>query len=40
MLPVGAEFFHKDGRTGRQTDITKLTVALLNFVKASKNSYS
>lgn len=27
-------------RRDRQTDITKLTVALLNFAKASKNSYS
>jgi hypothetical protein len=37
---VGAELSHADGRTDRQThterqtDITKLTVAFLNFVNA------
>jgi hypothetical protein len=32
ILPVGAEMFHAD----RQTDTTKLTVALRNFTKAPK----
>ena len=31
--PVGAELFH----VGRQTDMTKLTVAFRNFANASKN---
>ena len=30
MRPAGAELFHTD----RQTDMTKLTVAILNFSKA------
>ena len=34
IRPVGAELFHEDGRTDRQTDMTKLTVALRNFVSA------
>jgi hypothetical protein len=34
---VGAELFHADGQTGRQTDITKLKVAFRNFAKAPKN---
>jgi len=33
ILPIGAELYRTDG----QTDITKLTVAFLNFVKESKN---
>ena len=32
IRPVGAEFFHADGRT----DMTKLIVAFRNFVKAPK----
>jgi hypothetical protein len=43
IRPVGAELFHADGRTGRQvgrqTDMTKLIVALPNFVNAPKNRY-
>jgi len=39
--PVGAEFFFPCGRkdrwTDRQTDMTKLTVALPNFANAPKN---
>jgi hypothetical protein len=35
--PVGAELFHADGRTDRQTDTTKLLVALRNFAKAPNN---
>ena len=31
---AGAELFHTDRRTDRQTDIMNLTVALCNFVKA------
>jgi len=33
IRPVGAELFHADGRT----DMTKLTVAFLNFAKGPKN---
>jgi len=47
--PVGAELFHTDTRTGRQTDgrtdgrtdrrtgMTKLIVAFRNFVKAPRS---
>jgi hypothetical protein len=34
IRPVGAELFHADGRTDRETDII---VAFRNFVKAPKN---
>jgi hypothetical protein len=34
--PMGAELFHADGRTDRQTDMTKLTVAFRNFVTVPK----
>jgi len=33
ILPVGADLFHADG----QTDMTKLTVAILNSANAPKN---
>jgi hypothetical protein len=33
---VGAESFHVDGQTDRQTDMTELVVAVRNFAKASK----
>jgi hypothetical protein len=33
----GAELLHADGQTDRQTDMTKLTVAFLNFANAPKN---
>ena len=35
IRPVGAEF-HADGRTDRQTDMTKLTVAFRNFANPPK----
>ena len=36
--PVGAEFFHADGRTNRhRADITKLIVAFRNYAKASED---
>jgi hypothetical protein len=34
---VGAQLFHADGRTDRQTDTTKLIVALRNFANAPKH---
>ena len=37
MLSMGAELLNADGRTDRQTDMTKLIVALRNFANASKN---
>jgi len=37
MRPVGAELFHADRRTDRQTDMTKLTVDFQNFTNAPKN---
>jgi hypothetical protein len=36
IRPVVAEFFHADGRTGRQTYMTKLIAAFRNFVNAPK----
>jgi hypothetical protein len=42
IRPVGAEFFHADGRTDIQTcgrtNITKLLVAFSNCSKAPKNA--
>jgi len=35
--PVGAELFRADGRTDRQTDMTKQIVAFRNFANASNN---
>jgi hypothetical protein len=37
ILPVGAEFFHEDGRTDGQTDMMNLIVVFRNFANASKN---
>jgi len=34
--PVGAELFHADGWTDGGTDMTKLTVAFLNFANVPK----
>jgi hypothetical protein len=34
---VGAELFHVDGRTDRQTDMTKLTVAFRSCANAPNN---
>jgi hypothetical protein len=43
IRPVGAKFFHADGRmdgrTERQTDMTKLMVGFRNFAMARKNLY-
>ena len=36
---VETESFHADGRTGGQTDMTKLTVAFHNFANAPKNDF-
>jgi hypothetical protein len=36
---VGAELFHVDGQLDGQTDMTKLRVAVRNFVNAPKNSH-
>jgi len=42
IRPVGAVFFHEEGRTdgptGKGTDRTKLTVAFCNFADKPKNS--
>ena len=38
IFPVEAELFHVDGRTDRQTDMTKLKVAFQNFANASKTT--
>jgi len=35
--PVGAKLSHVDGQTVRQTDMTKLTVTVCNFVNMPKN---
>jgi hypothetical protein len=35
---LGAEFFHADGWTEKQTCMTKLTVAFPNFTNAPENS--
>jgi len=37
IRPVQAESFHADGRTDRQTDMTKLIVTFRNFPNALKN---
>ena len=40
ISPVGAELFHTegaDGRTDRQTDMTKLIVLLCNFANVPEN---
>ena len=34
---VVAELFHADGRTDRQSDMTRLIVAFRSFASASKN---
>jgi hypothetical protein len=36
---VRAKWFHPDGRTDRQTDMTKLIDAFRNFVNAPKTRY-
>jgi hypothetical protein len=37
MLIVGAELFHANGRTDRQTDVTKLIVPFRKFANAPGN---
>ena len=34
VCPVGAELFHAERQTDRQTDMTKLLVAFRNFASA------
>jgi len=34
IRPVGDVLFHEDGQTGRQADMTKLTVTFRDFTKA------
>ena len=36
IRPLGAELFHADGQTDRQTDMTKLIVAFRNYAKSLK----
>jgi hypothetical protein len=36
IRPVGAEFFHADGRTDGQTDMTRLIAAFRNFANTPK----
>ena len=33
--PVGAELFHAEGQTDRQTDTTKIIVAFRNFANTT-----
>jgi hypothetical protein len=35
---VGAEVYYTDGQTDRQTDMTKLIVALCNFANVPNNN--
>jgi hypothetical protein len=37
IRPVGAELFHVDGQTDRQTDVTKLIVAFRSIANAPKS---
>ena len=37
IRPLGAELFHSKGHKERQTDMTKLLVAIRNFANAPKN---
>jgi len=40
MRPVDAELFHADGRTDRETDMSKVIVAFRNFANAPKTKVS
>jgi hypothetical protein len=40
ICPVGAELFHVDGRTVKQTDMKKLRVTFRNFANAPKSDPS
>jgi len=37
ISPIEAELFHVGGRADRQTDMTKLIVAIRNFANTPKN---
>jgi hypothetical protein len=37
IRPVGAELFHSEGQTDRQTDMTKLKLGFRNFANTPKN---
>jgi len=37
IRPVGAELFHADGWTDRQTEMTKLIVTFYSFANAPKS---
>ena len=39
IRPVGTEFFHADGRTGSQRDVTKLIEAFGYFASAPKTGF-
>ena len=38
IRPVGAELFHTDGQTDKQSDVTKLIVAFRNLTNPPKKS--
>jgi nitrate reductase assembly molybdenum cofactor insertion protein NarJ len=38
IRPVEAEFFHANGKTDRQTDMTQLTLVFPSLAKCLKNS--
>jgi hypothetical protein len=38
IRPLGAEFFHKDGKVEKEIYITKVIVAFSTFAKAPKNA--
>jgi len=40
ICQVGAKLFHADGRTDRQTDMTKLIVDFHNFTNAPNSSHA
>jgi len=40
IRPVEAQLFHADGKTGKWTDMTKLTVTFRNYANMPKNACS
>ena len=40
IRPAGAELFHDEGLTDRQTDMTKLTVSFLAILRTRLNTYN
>jgi hypothetical protein len=40
VRPFGAKLFYANGRTGGQTDMAKIIVAVRNFANASKKLIS